>query len=62
MCSKCNNIFIIHDCKELIRYLKVYNYREDVLELWFKRGYFTNLIYLEYLEQQVDKNQKLNKV
>ena len=56
MCNRCNLRFTIHDCTELKRFLKLYNNDKEIFEEWFQRGYFTNLIYLEYLEQQEDKN------
>jgi hypothetical protein len=55
MCNRCNNEFVIHNLNELNRYLKLYHYRKGILDLWFTRGHFTNLIYLEYLEQQYEK-------
>jgi len=55
MCKRCEQYFTIHDADELAGYLKCYTQpgeKEDALKLWWDRGYFTNLIYLEYLSGQ----------
>jgi hypothetical protein len=53
MCKRCEQYFTIHSAAELDKYLEQYDdnpgKREDVLQLWYDRRYFGNLIYLEYL-------------
>jgi hypothetical protein len=56
MCNTCNLRFTIHDCTELKRFLKIYNNDKEIFEEWFQRGYFTNLIYLEYLESRASND------
>ncbi len=53
MCNRCPMYFTIHSAQELDDRLYSYqpkSHRLDTLKVWFERGYFTNLIYLEYLD------------
>jgi hypothetical protein len=56
MCKRCETYFTIHNVDELKSYLKSainWGIEKDLLYVWLTRGYITNLLYLEYLE---DKN------
>lgn len=58
MCKRCGEYFTIHNIEELNTYLhdpmNAY-VKKDLLEIWLQRGYITNLLYLEYLEQEHEK-------
>lgn len=58
MCDQCKQQFIIHNVKELKTCLRPYkpSDRLDVLKLWLEREYFTNLIYLEYLNNEKESH------
>lgn len=57
MCDRCKTQFTIHDLNELIVYMRGWKWynassNEEVLKLWYDRGYFNNLIYLEFLSKE----------
>lgn len=50
MCLDCKNHFIIHNVEELLKYMRMYSFKNQqyTVALWLERGYITNLIYLEW--------------
>jgi hypothetical protein len=64
MCKRCHTYYTIHSAIELRENLiktagNNLRFRDEVLELWHERGYFTNLIYLEYMSEQREKQKTL---
>lgn len=68
MCKRCMQYFTIHDAIELDKTLtstltgyktnkeSLTSARKDLLAIWLERGYFTNLIYLEYLSNEKESH------
>lgn len=63
MCDRCKDYHTIHSGKELSKALDYcpvrmgYLPREELLQLWLERGYFGNLIYLEYLIEEKEREE-----